>query len=175
MLGRQVARKHPPCSRRINSLWCCLWSQLKQTSHRSELTPFDLYYVRCYSIEEEMLRSSTLPGVVTMSSTNIRAVVFQDRGLWIAQCLEHDLCTSARTYKELVTKLASQVRLQIHMDRKRGKEPLEDLPKAPNKFWKMYSDSAEGEEILIRGSWLDSIMSTWKRPREEARLTLVTA
>jgi len=109
-----------------------------------------------------------------MSLTHITAVAFQEHGLWIAQCLEHDLCTSAKNYSDLGRKLASQLRLQIYLDRKRGKEPLQDIPRAPQKFWNMYSSGAPAEDVEIRGTWMDSLFTAWHRPKAQARLTLVT-
>src|SRR5215213_2835516 len=110
-----------------------------------------------------------------MDPITIRAVAFQRDGKWMAQCLEHDLCTSAKDRRELTRKLASQLRLQIILDRAKGKTPFQDLPRAPQKFWDMYSASSPGEEVQIRGSWLDSLFRAWHGPRVQAKLALATA
>jgi hypothetical protein len=59
-----------------------------------------------------------------MEQIMIRAVAFQRDGKWIAQCLEYDLCTSAKTQNELARRLAAQLRLQLALDRARGAEPF---------------------------------------------------
>lgn len=111
-----------------------------------------------------------------MEQIMIRAVAFQRDGKWIAQCLEYDLCTSARTQNELARRLAAQLRLQLALDRARGAEPFQDLPRAPQRFWDMYLSSAPGREFQVRSSWLGSLFRTWwHKPRVQAKLTLATA
>ncbi|MFL6231602.1 MAG: hypothetical protein ACJ76N_00545 [Thermoanaerobaculia bacterium] len=92
---------------------------------------------------------------------SIRAVVFRESGRWIAQCLEYDLCTSAVDRKELTRKLASQLRLQIMLDLAKGNEPFQGLPRAPQRFWDMYSSSTPEETVRIRGSWLGNLFRSW--------------
>ena len=107
----------------------------------------------------------------------IRAVVFQDRGWWVAECLESDLSSSARDRKELIRKLTLQLRLQITLDLAKGRKPFDSLPRAPQKFWDMYSAGSASEEMLpIRGSWLGLFFRAWRwRPGVQAKLTLATA
>lgn len=110
-----------------------------------------------------------------VESLSIRAVVFQDSGRWIGQCLEYDLCTSAKDRKELTYKLVSQLRLQIALDLAKGRKPFQDLPRAPQRFWEMYSGTPE-EVVQIRGSWLENLIRMWHRSsRVQANLALVTA
>jgi hypothetical protein len=96
-----------------------------------------------------------------VESLSIRAVVFQENGRWIAQCLECDLCTSAGDRKELTRKLASQLRLQIILDLAKGNKPFQDLPRAPQKFWEMYASSTPQETVRVRGSWLGNLFRAW--------------
>ena len=105
----------------------------------------------------------------------IRAIAFEKDGKWIAQCLEHDLCTSAKNRRQLTRKLATQVRLQVTLDRANGKSPFQDLPKAPEKFWRMYSPSSPQEEVRIRLSWLSLLFKAWHGPRIQASLSVATA
>src|SRR5262245_26183641 len=110
-----------------------------------------------------------------VESLSIRAVVFQDSGWWIAQCLEYDLCTSAKSREELTRKLVAQLRLQIVLDLTRGKKPFQDLPRAPQRFWEMYSGTPD-EVVQIRGSWLENLFRIWRRrSRIQANIALVTA
>src|SRR5947209_10023256 len=97
-----------------------------------------------------------------VESLSIRAVVFQEGGRWIAQCLEYDLCTSAKDRRELTRKLSSQLRLQMMLDLAKGKRPFQDLPRAPRRFWEMYSSSTPEEVVQIRGSWLGNLFRTWR-------------
>jgi len=107
----------------------------------------------------------------------IRAVVFENRGWRVAQCLEADLCSSAKDRKELIRKLTVQLRGQITLDLAKGRKPFGSLPRAPQKFWDMYSQGCASEEVLpIRGSWLGLLFRLWRwRPGAQAKLTLATA
>lgn len=105
----------------------------------------------------------------------LRAVVFQESGWWIAQCLEHDLCTSAKDRKELTHKLVSQLRLQLLLDLVKGKKPFQDLPRAPQRFWEMYSGASE-EVVQIRSPWLANLFLLWRGdPRIQASIALAAA
>jgi hypothetical protein len=65
-------------------------------------------------------------------------VFFQDRGWWVAQCLERNLAAAARDPKELPNKLEAVLRVQIEADREAGIEPFSALPQAPRRFWQMF-------------------------------------
>jgi len=107
---------------------------------------------------------------------SIRAVVFQENGRWIAQCLEYDLCTSAGDRKELTRNLASQLRLQIMLDLIKGERPFQGLPRAPQKFWEMYSGSTPEEVVQVRGSWFENLLRSWRGlSRVQANIALAAA
>lgn len=77
---------------------------------------------------------------------DLRAVAFRDRGKWIAQCLERDLCTSADTYDRLAQKLCSRVTQQAELDSRPCAAVVHR--EAPRKFWRMFEDG-DMEEILM--------------------------
>ena len=68
-------------------------------------------------------------------------VLFQDRGWWVAQCLERNLVASARDPKELPGKLEAVLRVQIEADQEAGIEPFSALPQAPRRFWQMFQNA----------------------------------
>lgn len=111
------------------------------------------------------------------AALTLRAVVFEENGRLVAQCLEADICTSAGNRRELVRKLKRQVSLQIALDLARGIEPLGGLPRSPQKFWDLYSRSRTPAEVLpIRNArpGLRSLVGSW-RPAIQASLSLATA
>jgi hypothetical protein len=111
-----------------------------------------------------------------VESLSIRALVFQEGGRWVAQCLEYDLCTSAKDRHELSRKLASQLRLQIMLDLAKGNEPFQGLPRAPQKFWDLYSHGTPEEVVQIRGSWFGNLLRAWRgRSRVQANIALAAA
>src|SRR6476660_9933769 len=111
-----------------------------------------------------------------VESLSIRAVVFQESGRWVAQCLEYDLCTSARDRRELTRKPASQLRLQIILDLAKGNEPFQSVPRAPQRFWDLYSSSTPQETVRVRGPWLGNLFRAWRgRSRIQANIALANA
>jgi hypothetical protein len=94
---------------------------------------------------------------------SIRAVVYQDRGWWVAQCLEYDLGTSAKSRDALPRKLVSVLRVQIAADLECGKQPLQDLPKAPKRFWDMHANGTPIEVVKLTETGLDKLASAERR------------
>jgi hypothetical protein len=66
------------------------------------------------------------------------AVFFEDRGWWVAQCLERNLATASKDPRELLGKLETLLRVQIEADREADMEPFTTLPQAPRRFWRMF-------------------------------------
>lgn len=69
------------------------------------------------------------------------AVLFEDRGWWVAQCLERNLTASSKDPRELHKKLETVLRVQIEADREAGVEPFSTLPQAPRRFWKLFQSA----------------------------------
>ena len=79
----------------------------------------------------------------------IKVVVFESRGRWVAQCLDYDLCTSSAARERLPRQILSQLRAQIALDLKHGREPFQGLSPAPPRFWEMYSRAARNEVLRL--------------------------
>jgi hypothetical protein len=73
-----------------------------------------------------------------MSWYVFHAVFFEDRGWWVAQCLERNLATASKDPRDLRGKLEIVLRVQIEADRKAGVDPFTTLPQAPRRFWRMF-------------------------------------
>src|SRR5262249_15728354 len=90
----------------------------------------------------------------------LHAVLFEDRGWWVAQCLEHNLTASSKNPLELPTKLETVLRVQIEADSETGRAPLSALPPAPRRFWTMFQsaepwrlDDSKGELAVGVPAW----------------------
>ena len=107
----------------------------------------------------------------------VRVVVFRDRGWWVAQCLEHDLCTSSRKLEDLPGQLASQLRLQVVLDRKNGRQPFEGLPRAPKKYWDLYEQATPHTVVKLESGVLSRILNALSSgmPSLQAQLSLAPA
>jgi hypothetical protein len=68
-------------------------------------------------------------------------VFFQDRGWWVAQCLEHNLTASSKDPQELQRKLAAVLKVQAEVDIEAGRVPFSAVPPAPRRFWKLFQSA----------------------------------
>ena len=82
----------------------------------------------------------------------IRAVVFKDCDLWVAQCLEHDICAQADDLTEVKNRLDATLDAERDYSVSIGKKPFEGIDPAP----KHYSDMWERRTPFISHSLVDS-------------------
>ena len=108
-------------------------------------------------------------------TTIIHVVVFEDRGWWVAQCLEYDLCTSSKVLEKLPKKIERQLRLQVALDRKHGRQPFEGLPRSPRKFWDLYEQATPHTVVKLEGSIFSRILKSLRIPNLRAELSLAGA
>lgn len=76
-----------------------------------------------------------------MADLKIRAVLFQEEGWWVAQCLEYDIAAQARTQDDLLYELERILVGRIQISAAKGRQPFENLPKAPSRYWAMYEEA----------------------------------
>lgn len=81
-------------------------------------------------------------GDCAMAHRVLHAVLFEDRGWWVAQCLEHNLTASSKNPRELHKKLETVLKGQIEADLEAGKVPFSSLPPAPRRFWTLFQSAA---------------------------------
>ena len=74
-----------------------------------------------------------------MNSASIfHAVAFKNGDWWVAQCLEYDIATQARTLDALLYELDRILVAHFLVAEEEGLEPFADIPQAPQRFWQMY-------------------------------------
>ncbi len=73
-----------------------------------------------------------------MEPITLNALVFQEEGLWVAQCLEHDLVSCAETLQELPGELERQVRGVVAADLEAGRRPFAAFEPAPPRYWALF-------------------------------------
>jgi hypothetical protein len=72
---------------------------------------------------------------------SIRAVVFQEDGWWIGQCLEVDLARQTRRLEDLPRELQRLLAVQVAASAQVGVAPFAGLTAAPRRFWDMYEQA----------------------------------
>ena len=74
---------------------------------------------------------------------HIKAVVFKEGDWWVAQCLEHDIAAQAKTPKDLAYEIQRAIIGHIIVSKEEGLTPFEDLPRAPEKYWQLFTNSLQ--------------------------------
>lgn len=98
-----------------------------------------------------------------MAEQTIRVVVFKSGERWVAQCLEYDLCTSSADLERLPRQLISQLRTQVALDRRSGRQPFAGLSRAPQRFWDLYEQADRSEVLALKPSLLDRLLALFQR------------
>jgi predicted RNase H-like HicB family nuclease len=62
-------------------------------------------------------------------------------GSWFAQCVEYDLAAQGKTLDDVLYAFEHALNVQIAIDVEHGREPLVDLPPAPERFRTMANKS----------------------------------
>lgn len=70
----------------------------------------------------------------------IHAIVMLEGDWLVAQCLEHDIATQAKTITELVYQLQSTLIGHLLAAKQEGTS-LEDIPRAPQEYWDRWASS----------------------------------
>jgi hypothetical protein len=68
----------------------------------------------------------------------VRAVAFKNGQNWVAQCLEYDIATQAKTLDALLYELDRIIVAHLLVAEKEGGSPFSGIPRAPKRFWEMY-------------------------------------
>ena len=83
-----------------------------------------------------------------------RVVLFQESGIWIAQCLERDIAAQAKSIAELKKAFTLVVRRQAEIDIKCGRIPFDGIPQAPELFQDLYNRGEKLQDLMaIELSW----------------------
>ena len=75
----------------------------------------------------------------------LRVLLFQEDGMWIAQCLDYDFATQGRTTRIAQDALGRLIVGQITLDIEHQLEPLQDIPEAPRQFFDQFEKAYQLE------------------------------
>jgi hypothetical protein len=86
---------------------------------------------------------------------HLDVVAFQDsNGFWIAQCIQHDITARAKSILEVRRAFARQLKANLVLNERMGRNGLDGIPSAPEKFKRAF-DAAE--EHMTRSGAFDEI------------------
>lgn len=72
----------------------------------------------------------------------VSVVAFQQGALWVAQCVEYDIAAFAKTLPELPRALERAVAANLCANADLGREVLDGVPPAPERFRQMFESSS---------------------------------
>lgn len=81
-------------------------------------------------------------------SNSIRVVVFPSGDQWVAQCLEHDICSQAPDLEQL------HERLEVTLEAER-RDGLDRIPAAPKRFFDLwdkrsgFAQSSQADGVMV--------------------------
>jgi len=76
-----------------------------------------------------------------MPDLKLRAVLFQEEGWWVAQCLEFDVAAQARTQADVVYELERILVGRFLVSAEKRCEPFAGVPPAPRRYWTMFEQA----------------------------------
>lgn len=68
----------------------------------------------------------------------VRAVVFRDNDMWVAQCLEYDIGAQADDIDMLNERLNVALKAELKESIERHQKPFADIARAPQRFETMW-------------------------------------
>jgi hypothetical protein len=78
---------------------------------------------------------------INLHDVKIDAVAFKEGDIYIAQGLQYDISAQAATLGELFKKFTLAVVANMAISIDLGRNPLEGIPAAPQKFWEMFEET----------------------------------
>jgi predicted RNase H-like HicB family nuclease len=85
----------------------------------------------------------------------IHAVVFSEGDWFVAQCLEYDIATQAKSVSALIDEVEQIIAAHILVAEEKEVEPFANVPRAPGRFWRMYKDAKAKLEPVHQGELRD--------------------
>jgi hypothetical protein len=81
------------------------------------------------------------------ASETIRVVVFQDSGIWVAQCLEYDIGAQATDIDTLNARLEAVLRGEFTESVSKNQQAFAGIERAPERFQNMWERRARSIDL----------------------------
>jgi hypothetical protein len=111
-----------------------------------------------------MADSALEPMANQVVKKTLRVVVFQEDGLWVGQCLEHDITSRAISLPALREEIELAVCATVAIAQELGREPFEGIARAPQRFWDMFEHAATNLDEAKPAKRRSSSRRTVSRP-----------
>ena len=85
-----------------------------------------------------------------MQLTKLSVLLFKEDDWWIAQCLEYDLCSQAKTPEDVLYEFERVLLAQMLISTEANEELLAGIEPAPEEYWKRFHASGVQAQIMKR-------------------------
>ena len=82
-----------------------------------------------------------------VSDIELKIILFQGKESWVAQCLDYDVAAQGRTVVDALEEFERVFVYQLILYLDVGKDPLEELQKAPEYYWRVFQSA---EKLMSR-------------------------
>ena len=86
---------------------------------------------------------------MTTQPETVRVIVFQDNGMWVAQCLEYDIGTQADDIDTLNARLEVVLRAELNESMQRHGKPFAGIEAAPERFQLMWGHRTRSVDLSL--------------------------
>lgn len=84
-----------------------------------------------------------------MTQEQVRVIVFEDDGVYVAQCLEYDICAFAGDMETLRRRFAGLFAFEHNLSIERNGAPFAGIDQAPQNFHDMWNDHTDPDTFTI--------------------------
>jgi hypothetical protein len=78
-----------------------------------------------------------------LKSQTLRVLLLNEKGGWVAQCLEHDIAAQGTSIKDAISSFVDVFGGQITLDLKANREPLSGKKEAPSWYWRAFREAEQ--------------------------------
>jgi hypothetical protein len=78
----------------------------------------------------------------------MRVLLMPEGDFWVAQALEHDIAAQGRSEDGARQAFLKTLSAQAQLDIENGREPLQDIPPAPDWYFEAYQEARESDSFL---------------------------
>ncbi|MFH1934290.1 MAG: hypothetical protein ABIN18_22285 [Pseudomonadota bacterium] len=80
----------------------------------------------------------------------VNILIFQEKGWWVAQCIEYDIVAQARTLKDVQNEFQRIFCGRISIAEQLGLKPFEDIPPAPEAYIDIFNDKINTYKVEFK-------------------------
>lgn len=74
---------------------------------------------------------------------SVRIIAFQEGDVWVAQCVEHDICVQGKDLPQARRRMEVALEIELEQSTANGGEPFNDIDPAPAHYAFMFDEATD--------------------------------